>query len=469
MSANIKKTNLLKKLFKFFLAFCLGCIVLMLYLSYQRSQRVAQLLQEYKQSGYATSLKEINEKYVLPPVNDNGAIVIESAIAKLKEPEQTLGDKSTAKKNYLTYEQTNFLLKPIALGESLSKEVKIAIGKHLVQNEEALKLLRQGLAMKQFRYCPDYTEGVNAKITPFLGMRKMINLLKLKTLFHLENGESEDAVQSVLEGFALAQSFSNDPMLIMNTIQMALIQFNIESLEYVLNRMDISEKNILDLSSLLQTLEEPESLARCYVTDFCMGLEAFNDGSVHEGKLISHFSVMIEEDKIFYLEKMKIVIDTSYSPLQERMKKIQFLKDLEKEMSKSSELLQDLGEKNFNSSNFFHSGTQSLVMGFYYYASFGLRRIMILRNAQIALAVERYRLANQKLPEQLSELVPAYLKEELLLDLFDNKLVHYKKLSKGYLIYSVGEDAKDNGGKKKENENHSNLVEEYDLVFTVNR
>ncbi|MEK7486182.1 MAG: hypothetical protein AABZ60_17805 [Planctomycetota bacterium] len=448
MTENIQEPSLLKKLFKIFLVFLLGFIVLLLYLSYQRSQRVEQILQEFKQSGYATSLKEINEKYLLPSSTDNASLVIENALTKLKEPEQKEDPNSKEKKEYII-NVSNTLIQPLSPGESLSEEAKTAIAKHLAQNEDAFKILRQGLAMKQFRYCPDYTLGFNAKIPNLLGMRKITNLLMLKTLFHLENGESEEAIQSILEGFALSHSFSNDPMLIMYMIQTALIRANIESLEHLLNRMDISEKNNLEFSSLLQSLEEPESLGHSLETELCTGLDSFNQLALSPGGKISYLSGAVENDRIFYLERMKTVIDNNYAPLQDRAKGIQDLSNMESEIE--------------NSSNLFHSITQMLMPSFHKICATGLERIMILRNAQVALAVERYRLANQKLPEQLSELVPLYIKEELLLDLFDHKSIRYKKLSKGYLVYSVGEDTKDNEGKKKEKD------KPYDLVFTVNR
>ncbi|MEK7486180.1 MAG: HEAT repeat domain-containing protein, partial [Planctomycetota bacterium] len=442
---NQKLNHLAKKIFKFFLVlYLVGLVVAIVlgYLNYQRSQRVAQILKEYKKSGYATSLQEINTKYPLPLVNENGAILIESAISKLKDPEQKEGD--------IINSQYYTLMQSIAPGESLSEETKMAIGNQLVQNEEALRMLRQGIAMNRFRYCPDYTLGVKTKFPNVIEMRKMNNLLMLKTLFHLKNGELEEAIHSVLDGFRLSRSLSNDPAVIPYMIQTALIQVNVESLEHLVNRTTLSEKNILDLSSLLQVLEEPTSLGRSFITDAVTFLEIFNqDAYLYGGNKFAYFSGLAENDKIFYMETMKRLIDSHYAPLHERMKRIQSLLTLEKEIQ--------------DSSDFLYSVTKKLIPGLFRAGYKELEKIMMLRNAQIALAVERYRLANQKLPEQLSELAPTYIKEELLLDLFDNKLVRYKKLSKGYLIYSVGQDAKDNGGKKKEKE------EAYDLVFTVNR
>jgi len=60
--------------------------------------------------------------------------------------------------------------------------------------------------------------------------------------------------------------------------------------------------------------------------------------------------------------------------------------------------------------------------------------------------VERFRQTNQNLPETLQALVPAFL-PSIPQDPFDGKPLRFKKLSAGYVIYSVGPEKIDNGGK----------------------
>ncbi|HUJ11013.1 MAG TPA: hypothetical protein VL171_13395 [Verrucomicrobiae bacterium] len=74
-----------------------------------------------------------------------------------------------------------------------------------------------------------------------------------------------------------------------------------------------------------------------------------------------------------------------------------------------------------------------------------------------ALAVEAYKLRHDKLPDTLTEFVPAYL-IAIPLDPFTGQPLRYKKLPKGYLVYSIGDDAKDNGGDAKK-----------DTTFTVEK
>jgi len=71
-----------------------------------------------------------------------------------------------------------------------------------------------------------------------------------------------------------------------------------------------------------------------------------------------------------------------------------------------------------------------------------------LRMMRTALAIERFRLAHGKLPEKLDDLVPQFL-PEIPSDPFDDKPLRYVKRERGYMIYSVGENRKDEGGAER--------------------
>jgi hypothetical protein len=77
-----------------------------------------------------------------------------------------------------------------------------------------------------------------------------------------------------------------------------------------------------------------------------------------------------------------------------------------------------------------------------------VRSIAQLQTARAGLAVQRYRLASGKLPESLTDLMPTYL-DAVPKDPFDGKDLRYKKLETGFVVYSIGEDGNDDGGKEK--------------------
>ena len=67
--------------------------------------------------------------------------------------------------------------------------------------------------------------------------------------------------------------------------------------------------------------------------------------------------------------------------------------------------------------------------------------------ARVACALERFRLANGRLPEQLTALVPQYI-DAIPNDVIDGQPLRYRLIGDGgYLIYSIGWNQVDDGGK----------------------
>jgi hypothetical protein len=95
------------------------------------------------------------------------------------------------------------------------------------------------------------------------------------------------------------------------------------------------------------------------------------------------------------------------------------------------------------------------------------RNIAQLLTARVALAIERYRLAAEKLPDSLAELVPAYL-DAVPTDPFDGNDLRYKKLDTGFIVYSIGEDLIDDSGKERPT-GKKKKDETWDVTFIVER
>lgn len=96
------------------------------------------------------------------------------------------------------------------------------------------------------------------------------------------------------------------------------------------------------------------------------------------------------------------------------------------------------------------------------------RGLADLRCASTALAVERYRLSNGRLPDALQELVPGFL-QSAPLDPFDGQRLRYRRRNSGYVVYSVGEDLADNQGEEGKPGKVRRGQKEWDETFIVER
>jgi hypothetical protein len=78
------------------------------------------------------------------------------------------------------------------------------------------------------------------------------------------------------------------------------------------------------------------------------------------------------------------------------------------------------------------------------------------------------RLLQSRLPQTLDEL-QVLLSMETSTDPFDGQPLRYHRLTKGYVVYSVGRDCHDDGGRQKPADWKSSDKTTYDITFTVER
>ncbi len=90
--------------------------------------------------------------------------------------------------------------------------------------------------------------------------------------------------------------------------------------------------------------------------------------------------------------------------------------------------------------------------------------------AETALAIERYRLKHDDLPESLEMLVGEFI-DRVPVDPFDGEPIRYRRLEEGgYAVYMIGKDGIDDGGldkKQMSQKTGQKRPESHDWPFTV--
>jgi len=89
-----------------------------------------------------------------------------------------------------------------------------------------------------------------------------------------------------------------------------------------------------------------------------------------------------------------------------------------------------------------------------------------IKLAFTALAVERFRREHGLLPSELRELIPQFL-EVVPTDPFDGAPLRYRRLPRGYIIYSVDADGHDDGGRETPEHRKAADKGSYDITFIV--
>jgi hypothetical protein len=91
-----------------------------------------------------------------------------------------------------------------------------------------------------------------------------------------------------------------------------------------------------------------------------------------------------------------------------------------------------------------------------------------MRTAATALALERFRGTQGRLPNQMDELVPQYL-DSVPADPFDGAALRYRRLARCFVVYSVGADGHDDDGREMPEHRKPTDKTSYDITFIVER
>jgi hypothetical protein len=287
--------------------------------------------------------------------------------------------------------------------------------------------------------------------------RELANVLWYDSCLQAQDGELEQALASTEALVQTGRSIGDEPFLISALVRLAIRNMSIRSAERVLAQGEVAETGLAKLQALL-VQEEKEPLLlnglrgeRAAVDLFLQGLD---NGTIDsrelamvlgsgggrqtakpsgwdwlDDKLESAWPAFaagsVPKNRAAALDYLTQFIHVAREPLHLQEPKMRELEEMAKTLPPLARQIVP--------------ATSKVAMAF--------RRCQAeIRCTIAAVAAERFRIARGRWPESLAELTPKYL-PEVLLDPFDGKPLRYRKTADGVLIYSVGPDGKDDGGK----------------------
>lgn len=385
-------------------------------------------------AGYPVTGAELDDWYAIPESAENAADYIIEAFSHYHNLE----------------EGEEFELTPVvgsaelpARTEPLTEETKALVTEYLADNEQTLELLHKGAAIEHSRYPGDFSEGYYLVLTHFSNVRTGAKMLILEAALHAENDKPDMAVGSIRSIFGLGRSLSKEPSIVSQLVRIACQALAVSALEHAINKTEFTDEQLVNLSRTLANAEDLSGMTRAFVGERCAGVSIFKapasqivplfGGSSRPGVFsiaLYKFAGLADMDAITYLDLMEGYIETTQLPTHQRRSAVDAIGAKIGTIPKIHILLCA-----------FMPALGRVTM-------IDIRIIAQLRTARVGLAIQRYRLATGSFPDALSELVPAYL-EAVPKDPFDDKELRYKKLETGFVVYSIGEDGTDDGGKER--------------------
>jgi hypothetical protein len=345
-------------------------------------------------------------------------------------------------------------------------------------NSRALAIITQVTNAGKSRYPVNFLDGPNMELPHLEGLKKLALVLEYDAILEAEDSNAPGASDDVSSILKLSKSLDNEPVLISQLTSVAILAISCETFEAVLSHMPLPDAQLAKLEPQFAAAEATNRILTGVIGERALqnGLlrlalddpqkfidmgPTSGDGDDGEIKLPHNPGIgwkilgLFERDRDFYLNAMttNILLIAQGPPASLAL-------------PEEDNRLSDEAANNLD----VFSGMLLQVMGGV--AQRDARNRARLRNAIAAIAVERWRSTHHIASlDSLKDLVPAFLLR-VPADPYDGNPLRYKKLKKGYCIYSIGPNLRDDGGKeipplsvRETNPDWTN----YDIVFTVER
>ena len=393
-------------------------------------RRLAVLDAAIHQAGEPTTSKEADGWYSAVPADENAALKIMEAADLLVPNSTRMGDGDWP-----------------ARGESLTAEPQRQLEEIVSRNSSALENLHAAALLPKSRYFVDLSKGPATLLPHLAKVKSLAQLLRAEATLSSSLGQTELAVRSIHRGLSLARSLETEPILISQLVRLACLTISGRSLEHVLSRQAL-EKGPIEALALGLAAAETQSqrgFRRAFVGERCLGryiydlpigqsVQVFEQGA-NDVSVVLHFALKVtgirDQDFLFYLRTMDEWIKTVDLPFPECLTRARQVSD---------RCQSEIGDHRlFVLSAALLPSLQGAIEK-------EAEVTALLRCGQVALAIERFRLKNEgRLPDRLEQVTPAFLSKTLS-DPYDGSPLRYKRLNKGYVVFSVGKDGKDDGG-----------------------
>ena len=417
-------------------------------------------LQAIRAAGLPTSGTELNAYYAAAPDGENAALVMTQAFALIRNyPDNRSND----------IDQFQFPTR----GQRLTNEQIQLLAGYVEMNSNALAKMVEALKLPKSRYPVDFSPGVNTLLPHLVKIKRLALISEYQALLAIDSTHPSDTDSSVSNILHLAGTLNEEPILISQLVRMALFNFANRTLEQRLNAGELDDTELTNLNDAFTRQMETNLIAQALIGERAMAIPFFRmslaeikrlsesegeDNNMPTGPplpgpqpMLFRVTGFFERDLLYYLDAMETAISFASLPPP---------RDLA-----ITNVSETMAEDARNHYCIFSAMFLPSLSGPVAREADGLARI---RLATTAIAVERFRLAHGRLPEHLNELVPQFL-STMPDDPFDGQPLRYHRLDKGYVIYSIGSDGEDNGGRERPASVKSTDKTHYDITFIVDR
>jgi hypothetical protein len=432
-----------------------------LYYSHRADQELKAAVAELdRREPGAWRLEDLEAKRAVVPEEENAALVVMKIKELLPWPWPTptppgatpepldLGGKRivlVARDTRTVDEWLNELPPEVRLYEPLPTEIRTELEKAKLALAEARKLSTLSRGRFPLTFSSDY---LSTRLEEQQEVRKAVTLLWLDVAIQAEDADIDGALKSCQAILVAAQTLGDEPILISMLIRLACQGQAVSAIERTLAQGEPAADGLKALQQLAED-EAAQPLLEIVLRGERAGqfraLQALIAGELTWDQLVDGQRGPAKlEDKLLgpllakktlpvllrtlteWIEIAKLPVEQQRPRFVVAAQKLEGLRTSDKFAERTAGvLLTAIGRV---SDSFFRNQVQ-------------------LRCAAAALAAERYRRQHGRWPESLDALTAAGFLDKVPADPFDGKPLRLRRLDDGLVIYSVGPDLTDDGGR----------------------
>jgi hypothetical protein len=343
-------------------------------------------------------------------------------------------------------------------------------------NKESRKEMREALELPHFHYDLDYQNGFALLLPHLAGLKAASQHLSAAVVWQLHEGDAEGAFADLIACITLPARFKNEPLLISQLVRIAMAAIAMNATWDSLQYPDWTEEQLAAVQRAWESFDAFETIDASLVMERALGGMMFEDArrdfsglqqmmdiGMNPGQTgffqdIAEFGQSLAEDPLEALKGLAfrfpgyLIWKWWWSYEDERNILDYWQQTIDgfragRANHSFAEVLTDLNraaaERKEDRRLFLSGMLGSLRSGFIT----RLLTVQVQRDMTItALALKRFHLHHHRYPAQLDELVPDYL-QSVPHDLWDGRPLRYRLFEEGeFLLYSIGENAIDDGG-----------------------
>lgn len=326
-------------------------------------------------------------------------------------------------------------------GEILDKEEKTKISELISKNKQSFERLKEVIERPYFKYETDWDKpAVAYRIPSAVKIIQFMKLYSVDTLLKAEEGRLNDAIDQYFSMLTFSSKLLDEPFLIPYLISIAVTRLQIELLNRIISSKKLNDETLLKVLKSLETDVWQKGLTKSIESERAFFIDCARKVLKGNKEVSEELGVY---KSIFWLFRPFIRSDSSFA-----MKLYDGAVEIYKiPYYKTSELFESLWENFRPPKSRLHILTVLLVPNFRTsFFKYSVLEAEILA-ARAGIACKIFQNKYGVFPEQLSQLVPDIL-AEVPTDPFSGNPLIYRKTPSGFIVYSVGSNGKDDGGRE---------------------